>query len=327
MFWNKFKLAACLVLTAATFATGGTAWACHRFHLLGRPAPVTASPSYCQPVYPQCGERVQPLVCPPAAPAAQPPPPELPKVAATEPPPEMPEPQPPPKTLEPALKKVLDEYEMQRQKRECLIGKCSREEKSKATGNVITFEGEYRYLKPNFSEIQMFQKGRTDEFDLMVRNGDKFHFYWPENRSVVIFPVKSTKDLCFPVDLELPSGRWSTNRLPVFGPFNWILEMSANELSNRFDLILTKKNENYCYIEIEPLSQADRAVFKRAQIVLFTRTMLPRRLWIEAPSGDEITWEIPSIDDTTKLTPQAFEPPKAPAGWKIVNAPPQREEP
>jgi RNA polymerase sigma factor (sigma-70 family) len=50
MFWNKFKIAACVVLTAGTFASGGSAWACHRWHLFHRHEGESAM--YCVPTAP-----------------------------------------------------------------------------------------------------------------------------------------------------------------------------------------------------------------------------------------------------------------------------------
>src|SRR5262249_22693323 len=86
--------------------------------------------------------------------------------------------------------------------------------------------------------------------------------------------------------------------------------------------------EHYTYIDVKPRFDADKREFSRAQMVLFTKTMLPARLWFELPNGDETTWNIADIDTTTKLKESHFSPPPAPEGWSKERIPlPQNTPP
>ena len=61
--------------------------------------------------------------------------------------------------------------------------------------------------------------------------------------------------------------------------------------------------------------------FQRAQLVLSAKNFLPRRLWFEQPNGNEITWDLPRVDNGAPINRTEFTSPAVPTGWSMVRVP------
>lgn len=224
-----------------------------------------------------------------------------------------------PATLVPALdpKDRLDSLLMSWEKRmtgvqSILVQKCVRTEKTK-TGTKI-YDGEARYLHPNYAALRMIQRDNPSLYELFVCTGNFLYEYRPQSKKLVIH------------ELDQPAAGNFNNNFMQF-----LFGMSAADAKRRYDLKLAKdvsaENPHYIYLDIQPRFEADKREFSRAQMVLFANSMLPRRLWFQHPNGDEILWDLPNIDTTVQLKPVDFTPPAAPAGWetkkepKLTNAP------
>jgi TIGR03009 family protein len=207
----------------------------------------------------------------------------------------------------------LDHHLLQWEQRmtgvESILCQCQREDKDKASGFKKLFKGEARYLKPNYVALRLIQEGNEKNYELFLSTGQFLYEYRPSQKTLRIH--------------ELPppqaGGAFQNNFMSfVFG-------MSAKEAKQRYDLNLSKDisadNPHYIYIDVRPRFEADKKEFTRAQLVLFSQTMLPRRLWFEHPNFDQTTWDITQIDTTTKVRPVDFTPPEPPEGWQKVRVP------
>lgn len=192
---------------------------------------------------------------------------------------------------------------------ESILCKCERTDKDKASGFTKVFKGEARYLKPNYAALRMIQEGNEKNYELYLSTGQFLYEYRPAQKTLRIH--------------ELPPPQAGANFQNNF--LSFVFGMSALDAKRRYDLNLSKDvtadNPHYVYIDVRPRFEADKKEFTRAQLVLFSQTMLPRRLWFEHPNGDQVTWDIPQIDTSTKLRPVDFTPPDPPEGWQRVRVP------
>src|SRR5262249_16155773 len=140
-------------------------------------------------------------------------------------------------------------------------------------------------------------------YDLYICTGQFLYEYRPQTKTLRIHTIT-------------PQQANFQNNFVTF-----LFGMNAADAKRRYELNLTKEDGNWFYIEIMPRFNSDKSEFARAQMVLYAQTMLPRRLWFEAPNGDETTWDIPKIDTTTKMSEKAFSPPPAPEGWNTERVP------
>jgi len=200
------------------------------------------------------------------------------------------------------LDALLVQWEQRMTGVEGVVCKCAREEKSKASGFKKVYEGEARYLKPNYVALRMLQQGKGNEgnYELYVCTGKFLYEYRPQTKTLRIH------------DVAPEQANFQNNFL------SFLFGMNAAEAKRKFDLTLTKEDPNYIYIDIKPRFDADKRDFTRAQMVLFAKDMLPARLWFEAPNGDETTWNVSGIDTKVKLKESHFSPPPAPQGWETV---------
>jgi TIGR03009 family protein len=178
---------------------------------------------------------------------------------------------------------------------ESLLAKLERYEKAK-DGTKRVLKGEARYLKPNFAALQMIRQDNPNLYEMYICSGQYFYEYQPRTKKIFYRKLEAS-------DLQ------AQNNFLAF-----LFGMNAVDAKRRYDLKLDKDDENYIYISIQPRYQDDLREFKKAQLVLLTKTLLPRRLWFEHVNGDEITWEVTSMDTTTKLKPADFVAPQ-PQGW------------
>ena len=145
---------------------------------------------------------------------------------------------------------------------------------------------------------------------MYICSGQYFYEYRPQTKEIVYRKLEANKM------------QFQNNFL------SFLFGMNAADAKRRYDLKLDKDDENYIYISIQPRFEADLIEFKKAQLVLLTKTLLPRRLWFEHVNGNEISWDVTSMDTTTKLKPADFVAPQ-PQAWtpKAAATPPPATKP
>lgn len=186
-----------------------------------------------------------------------------------------------------------------------LVRNCTRTEKGK-TGTK-TYQGEIRFLKPGYFGLKMVQTQNPKIYELFVCTGDKLYDYRPQSKRLVIY--------------DLPPGKSGA----MHGVQQLLLGMTATGIKRQFDVKLIpggpQVNPEFVTIEIKPRVAEDKRAFSQAQVVLWAKSMLPRRLTIEHPNGDQVIWDLPQVDTETKLKPADFTPPPKPAEWDQQTAP------
>jgi TIGR03009 family protein len=181
-----------------------------------------------------------------------------------------------------------------------LVKDCIRTDKDK--NGTKTWRGEARYLKPNLAALRLVQQEDPKIYELLISTGTHLHEYRPQLQTLVIHELPPAK-----------FGAFDNNLL------SFLFGMSAMDAKRRYELTLTRdlspENPHYIYIGIKPRYVEDKKEFVQAQLVLFSATMLPRRLWFEQPNGTEVTWDLPNMDTHIQLHVTDFAPPAAPKGW------------
>ncbi len=182
-----------------------------------------------------------------------------------------------------------------------VVEDCVRTDKDK-TG-IKTWKGEARYLKPNYAALRLIQQQDPNIYELMVSTGTHLYEFRPQYKKLVIHELPPAK-----------FGAFDNNLL------SFLFGMSAMDAKRRYELSLTRDlgpdNPYYIYIGIKPRYVEDRKEFVDAQMVLYSSTMLPRRLWFRQPNDTEVTWDLPNMDTKRQLHVSDFAPPPAPKEWE-----------
>jgi TIGR03009 family protein len=188
-----------------------------------------------------------------------------------------------------------------------VVKDCMRTDKDPTSQKPKVWKGEARYMKPNLAALLLKQVDDPKFYELMVCTGQFLYEYRPQFKKLMIH------------DLPERATGFDNNLL------SFLFGMSAVDAKRRYDLKISKdvtaENPNWIYLDITPRFDADKREFSQAQLVLFANTMLPRRLWFLHPNGSEVTWDLPNMDTTTKLSLSDFRPPDAPKDWEKVRVP------
>jgi len=190
------------------------------------------------------------------------------------------------------------------------VKKLQRTDKEVGSQKPRLMEGEARYLKPNLAALRLVQVDDPRFYELMVCTGQFMYEFRPQFKKLVVH------------EMENRVSGFDNNLL------SFLFGMSAADSKRRYELTLAKdineQNPHWIYIDIKPRFEADKREFTRAQLVLFARDMLPRRLWFEHPNQSEVTWDLKEVDTSVELKPMDFRPPEAPKGWDTQRIPLER---
>ena len=290
MFVTKIKIAAGVLLVAATFG-GGTLLACHR-RCWPQPAP-------CLPV-----------VC--VAPAPEPPPvaekPAEPKKA--EPPPLPPD----------RLTQILMDYERKQSARTSAHGELTRIELDN-DGTVTIFKGEFRYLTPDYAAVQLVNVDNRNIWETRILHNGRLYDYRPQVKSLMISEMRADPSRT-PIETALGWRSLRVGKWNLFSPPS-LLKIDPNPEYRQVDVRLMKDvsdNQPYVYLEILPKTKEARREFLRSQLVIVAETGLLRRIWIAFGNGNEVTFDFTEYGNV-QLKPTDFVAPSAPPGWKVEEIP------
>ena len=159
---------------------------------------------------------------------------------------QQPPPAPPaPATLDPAhnrLDALLMRWAEEMRNIKTLDAQCIRMTKDKTFQDLDIFEGRAKFMAPNMALLEMQKKGKADAFEKYVCTGTFLYEYVPQNKVIRVHELPPNK-----------SGQVSDDNFLSF-----LFGMKAEDAKQRYDLKLTKEDENWIYLEILPRSRPTR---------------------------------------------------------------------
>jgi TIGR03009 family protein len=216
-----------------------------------------------------------------------------------------------------ALDSHLQRWEQKMTELKSLYGTIKRTDTDKATGDVVKLVGTAEYLKDgkgatlqHLAVLQLNSERSNELFEKVVITGAQIYQFSPAAKEIKVFELPKSK----------PGQVGDDNVL------SFLFGMKAETARKRYDLSMEKEDKFYIYINVLPLTQADKDDFKRARIVLNRDSYLPRQVWFEDRNGKTTTWDIPpeTLKPNANLKRSDFDSPKLPDGWKMV---PGQKEP
>jgi TIGR03009 family protein len=172
------------------------------------------------------------------------------------------------------------------------------------------FEGTAKYMKPNLARIELYRKDKPTVYEKYIFTPTFVYEFNPGSKEIRAHEVPPAKP-----------GQMADDNLLSF-----LLGMKAAEAKKRYDLRLAPEDQYYYYVEVFPRLQDDKAQFEKAQLALVQTTMLPRQVVLFEPAtkgkGNQVTWDIPTMELGARLNRSEFEAPKLPGpDWRLVRAP------
>ena len=159
--------------------------------------------------------------------------------------------------------------------------------------------------KPDLMRVD-FKDAKGDFQRSFVCRGRTIHEWDAPRKEERIYSL--SPEFGFPEKPErYPDDFLNSIRGKVLECLSWLaVGPPVRDLKLRFDLRLTKENNNWTYLEIKPRKQ-DRREFRRIQVVLESKTFRIHRLWIEQPNGAETTYNFdPPGGSEESVTPESI---------------------
>lgn len=204
----------------------------------------------------------------------------------------------------PTLDQVLAQWEQVMSSITTLHTKVARTNVDKSLGGVEVMEGEAKYYKPNKASIWLVSSKNKESFERMLCNGQLVYRWEPKQKEIHLYELERPKQ-----------GQVSDDNLVSF-----LFGMKAAQAKARYRMDLTA-DANYFYIDVQPMTPADKAEFSRARLVLVRATILPRQIWFEQPNQNETTWDFTKMATGVQVDVREFDQPVPPAGWQLKRAP------
>ena len=186
-----------------------------------------------------------------------------------------------------------------------LSAQIERQKEDRILRRTEIFEGTAKYLRPNYALLDLHMRDRPSIIERYISTGTYLYEYNQPAKEIRVHTLTPPKQ-----------GQVADDNFLSF-----LFGMRAEEAKRRYDISLFKEDVNYVYFKILPRSEADKADFKLAYLVLIKTTFLPRMLVFDEPNGNRVTWNIPVINNGAALDRREFAQPAVPQGWRIVRAP------
>ena len=203
----------------------------------------------------------------------------------------------------------LDSWEAKMRQVQSLQATINRIDKNKNFGQTSKYAGVAQYAKSgtgptalNLAALELTQEKKTEFAEKIVCTGTYLYQYVPSQKEIRAYPIARSKPGQVGEDSFL----------------GFLFGMKAADAKKNYDLKLYKVDAYYVYLDVIPKTPAGKADFTRARMVLDKATYLPRQLWFEEANGNEITWDIPRIQQGLDFDRRLFDTPRTPPGWKLV---------
>ena len=203
----------------------------------------------------------------------------------------------------------LQRWEQEMRKVQTLAAALTREDKDKTFGTKTKFVGNAQFMKSgvgptslNLAALELKAEGKNDIADKFICTGTYLYQFLPAQKEIHAHEMPKPKP-----------GQVADDSFLGF-----LFGMKAEAAKRRYALTLAKDDAHYVYVDILPRFPDDKAEFNRARLVLRRDNYLPRQLWFEHVNGNEVLWDIPTLQAGAPLERRMFDAPRVPPGWKLV---------
>ena len=203
----------------------------------------------------------------------------------------------------------LNSWESKMRAVQSLKADINRLDKNKNFGSTSKYSGSALYAKSgtgptalNMAALELTQEKKTEFAEKVICTGTYLYQYVPSQKEIRAYAIAKSKPGQVGEDSFL----------------GFLFGMKAEDAKKQYNLSLFKVDAHYVYIDVSPKTAAGKADFTRARMVLDKTTYMPRQLWFEEANGNEITWDIPRIQQNVEVDRRLFDTPRVPAGWKLV---------
>lgn len=199
---------------------------------------------------------------------------------------------------DPRLDTLLNQWEAKMVSVQSIHAKVIRERKDAIFREIQVFEGEAKYMKPNFAILDLHQRDKPGRIEKYICTGTYLYEFKQTEKVVRVHEMLKTG--------QVPDDNFLT----------FLFGMKAKDAKERYDMQYLPDDQYYYYVRVLPRRVEDKADFKEARLAITKGSFFPRMLTFIEPNGNELTWHIPVIQDNAALDRREFMQPTLPEGWR-----------
>jgi TIGR03009 family protein len=207
----------------------------------------------------------------------------------------------------------LENWEKAMAKVDTLIIDCNRTDKKITFNSTDLFTGKAFFMKDKKDIFILIQMEKMDKKDPKQKDKSGLYERYVCNPTACYEYVPAEKKIRYRMIPAAKEGQIGDDNLLSF-----LFGMNAKQATSRYKLKLLKEDDWYVYVEVVPTRADDKLDFETARVCLDKSNYLPRQLWFRQNNGDEVTWDLPSVNTKDRIDRKYFEKPDLPSkDWKF----------
>lgn len=162
----------------------------------------------------------------------------------------------------------------------------------------------YRYQWDDTNKKDDWPRAENDIGERWVCDGQYVYNYNHKEKQLEISPI--------PPELQ--------GKAIVDGPLPFLFGAEADKLKQRYWIRVSQSNEEEIWLDTYPKYQADAASYRRVEVILDKKGLLPKAMQVYMPNGDRTVYmfDKPAINNQIDRLFGIFKPPRTPFGWKRI---------
>lgn len=224
----------------------------------------------------------------------------------------------PPPPSDPRLDQLLQRWETDATSSQSLIAEIKSTRTNKAFNKSTEMTGYAKFLRlptgDYAAKLELKSTLNPQEYERYICTGGFVYQFQPAEKAIYVYAMPPRQK----------------GQLPDDGALPFLLGMKAETARRRYDMKITKENENYTYIDVYPKFGRDQVDFSYARLAILRKPYpkLPQGtpfeiFWVE-PGGQEMKYNVLSLqrDAAGTVDRNEFTKPDLPQGWQWKNAQP-----
>ncbi len=194
--------------------------------------------------------------------------------------------------------------------------RCARKEA--VFGKTRLSTGWIKFMRPDLARMDLTDTENAARYDRWICTGSHVYNFAPTEKTIYVYSLEQSQK----------------GQMPDEGPLQFLSDMNAQKMKQRYGLKISKVDANYTYLDVFPKFAKDMQDFSYARLVILNQSDrpalaslvgLPIQLYMVEPNKSEVTYDVLRIhkDAVQAVKRTDFEKPELPAkDWKWENVRP-----
>ncbi len=178
--------------------------------------------------------------------------------------------------------------------------------------------GWIKFMRPDLARMDLTDTENAARYERWICTGSHVYNFAPSEKVIYVYSLQGPQQ----------------GQLPDEGPLQFLTDMNAQKMKERYTLKITKVDQHYTYLDVFPKFPKDMQDFVYVRLVILNQSDrpalaslvgLPIQLYMVEPNKNETTYDVLRVhkDSIQTVKRTEFEKPELPGkDWKWENVRP-----